>query len=150
MLANPQFKTTRDDPTLAGQVTFEVHQSDASMQNTYALAAHCHDASTCNSLAAMYVTAVKSSHPQLFCGTLPTVLGHSLKQFDLLAGGADANLPDSRDPVGSCARLAACTAAAKPNSTEDLGASCQKAPGAFKTDCARKFPCADVVACLGG
>lgn len=148
MLANQQFKTV-SSATAPGQVSFAVHQADASMANAYALVATCADGSTCNRLAAMYKAVVKSSNPQPLCGPLPPNLGSPKKQVDLLAGGPEANVPRAGDVIGMCARIAACTIASKPETTDDVGIQCQKAPGSFKTQCASKYPCAEVMACLG-
>jgi hypothetical protein len=148
MLANQQFKTV-SSATAPGQVSFAVHQADATMAEAYALVATCGDGSTCNRLAAMYKAVVKSSNPQPLCGALPGALGRPKKQIDLLAGDPASHTPRAGDTIGMCARIAACTIATKPDTTEDVGINCQKKPGDFKTACASKYPCAEVMACLG-
>ncbi len=148
MLANQQFKTGTV-ASAPGQVSFAVHQADATMAEAFALVATCGDGSTCNRLAAMYKAVVKSSNPQVLCGALPGALGRPKKQIDLLAGGPQASVPQAGDTIGMCARIAACTIASKPDTTDDVGISCQKKPGSFKTQCASKYPCAEVMACLG-
>jgi hypothetical protein len=148
MLANQQFKTG-SSATAPGQVSFAVHQADATMAEAFALVATCGDGSTCNRLAAMYKAVVKSSNPQPLCGALPKALGRPKKQIDLLAGDPASHTPKAGDTIGMCARIAACTIATKPDTTDDVGIACQKRPGDFKTACASKYPCAEVMACLG-
>ena len=97
----------------------------------------------------MYKAVVKSSNPQVMCGDLPANLGAAKKHVDLLAGDPASNVPDAADTIGKCARVAACTIATKPDTTDDVGINCQKAPTKFKTECATKYPCAEVMACLG-
>jgi len=147
MLANQQFKTG-SSATAPGQVSFAVHQGDASMAEAFALVATCADGSTCNRLASMYKAVVKSSNPQVLCGDVPKALALK-KKIDLLAGDPASNVPAASDTIGKCARVAACTIASKPDTTDDVGIQCQKAPTKFKTECATKYPCAEVMACLG-
>lgn len=144
MLANQQFKTA-SSATSPGQVSFAVHEVGAAM----ALVATCGDGSTCNRLAAMYKAVVKSSNPQVLCGALPATFGVAKKQITMISGNPASNVPVASDIIGMCARLAACTIATKPDTTDDVGIACQKAPTSFKTACATRYPCAEVMACLG-
>lgn len=148
LLANQQFRVA-PAASAPGQVSFAVHQADATMGEAFALVATCADGSTCNRLAAMYKAVVKSSNPQPLCGPLPPNLGRPKKAFDPLAGGPEANVPRAGDVMGLCARIAACTIATKPETTDDVGIQCQKKPTSFKTECASRYPCAEVMACLG-
>jgi hypothetical protein len=148
MIANQQFKAVPNAAMAPGQVSFQVYQADASMAEAYALVASCSDGSTCNRLASMYKAIVKSSNPQVMCGDLPKTFTPK-KELDLLPGGAEANLPKAGNAIGMCARIAACTIASKPDTTDDVGINCQKQPGKFKTECASKYPCAEVMSCLG-
>ncbi len=149
LVANQQFHVVTTTPAAVGDVSFEVHQADATMSSAWVLVARCNDGGTCNYLAAMYKAVVKSSNPQPVCGSLPASLGAAKKHLDLLAGGAEANVPHEGDTIGLCARLSACNVAMKPDSTDDVGIQCQKAPSTFKTSCASRYPCAEVMACLG-
>ncbi len=149
LLANQQFKAVSGAASAPGQVSFAAHQADASMAEAWVLLATCGDGSTCNRLASMYKAVVKSSNPTVFCGPVPANLGSPKKQVDLLAGGPEANLPQKGDTIGLCARIGACTVASKPDTKDDVGIQCQKAPTTFKTECASKYPCAEVMACLG-
>lgn len=148
MLANQQYRIVDGDPKAQGQVSFQVHQANEQMSKAWVLVANCADGVTCNHLAAMYKSVVKSSNPQPFCGDLPPHLGARKKPINLMAGGPQANLPAATDTISKCARLAACTIADKTDTTEDVGIKCQKAPTSFKLDCATRYPCAEVMACL--
>lgn len=147
MLANQQYQVVSGTPTVQGQVSFQVHQADERMSKAYVLVANCADGVTCNHLAAMYKSIVKSSNPQAFCGDIPPHLGPIRKRVNLMAGGPLANLPASNDVISKCARLAACTVADRTDTTDDVGIACQKSPSSFKTDCASRYPCAEVLAC---
>ena len=149
ILANGQFHVTGGDPAGPGEVSFQVHEADATMSSAYVLVAHCHDGATCNYLAAMFKAVVKTSNPQVICGALPANIGSAKKKLDFLAGGPEHNVPAEGDTISLCARLSACNIAMKPETTEDIGMQCQKAPGSFKTKCATHYPCAEVEACLG-
>jgi len=96
----------------------------------------------------MYKSIVKSANPQLFCGPIPSNLGPLKKSVNLLAGGPEANLPRADDARAKCARVAACMIADKTDTKEDIGGTCQKAPQTYKIDCARRYPCAEVLTCL--
>lgn len=144
MLANQQFKTV-SSASAPGQVSFAMYEANGA----YALVATCGDGSTCNRLAAMYKAVVKSSNPQVMCGDVPSYMGAPKKQVDLIAGDPASNVPQSGDTIGQCARIAACTIATKPDTTDDIGIACQKGPTNFKTQCASKYPCAEVMACIG-
>jgi len=148
MLANQQYQVVSGTPTVRGQVSFQVHQADEKMQKAFVLVANCADGVTCNHLAAMYKSIVKSSNPQVFCGDVPPHLGPVKKRINLMEGGPLANLPPSGDVISKCARLAACTIADKTDTPDDVGIACQKAPHSYKTDCATKYPCAEVLACM--
>ena len=63
--------------------------------------------------------------------------------------GPQQNLPAAGDVVAACARLDACKIATDRSTPGDPFVECQKAPSSFKTECARKYPCAEVMACLG-
>ncbi|MBK6516279.1 MAG: hypothetical protein IPG04_19790 [Polyangiaceae bacterium] len=147
MLANQQYQVVDGKPSLPGQVSFQVHQADAKLSNAWVLVANCADGTTCNHLAAMYKSIVKSSNPQVFCGDVPAHLGPMKKAVNLMAGGWKANLPATGDTISQCARLAACTIADKTDTKEDVGINCQKSPQSFKLNCADRYPCAEVLAC---
>lgn len=148
MLANQQYRVVDGAPRVQGEVSFQVHQADASMMNAFVLIANCADGTTCNHLAAMYKSIVKSSNPQVFCGEIPKNVGAKRKDINLMAGGPHQNLPKSDDTISKCARIAACTIADKTSTTEDVGVSCQKSPTSFKLECASRYPCVDVMSCL--
>jgi hypothetical protein len=147
MLANQQYQVVSGTPSARGQVSFQVHQANEKLSNAFVLVASCADGVTCNHLAAMYRSIVKTSNPQVFCGDVPAHLGPIRKRIHLLEGGPLANLPRQGDVISQCARLAACTIADKTDTSEDVGISCQKAPQSYRTDCATRYPCAEVLAC---
>lgn len=148
MLANQQYRVVDGEPKAPGEVSFQVHQADAKMQNAFVLIARCADGVTCNHLAAMYKAVVKSANPQPFCGDVPAQLGAKKKSVNLLAGGPEANLPADSDARAKCARVAACTIADKTDTKDDIGIACQKSPTSYKLECAKKYPCAEVLACM--
>lgn len=149
MLANQQFRMVSGRPSAHGEVTFDLHRADRTFNDAWVLVARCSDGSTCNYLAAMYKAVVKSSRPEPLCGGPPSWLGRPQSNLNLLAGGPRANLPRPNDTVGKCARISACTIATHPSTVEDVGIDCQRAPARFKLDCATRYPCAEVMACLG-
>ncbi len=155
MLANQQFKVVSGEPAGPGEVTFQLHLASDKFNNAWVLVAKCHDGGTCNKLAAMNKGIVKGSQSQPVCGKLPMDLSPSTMKKPVLRelGNPQNTLPDSKDVPGQCARLQACTVAMDPPAKagkEEIGFECQKAPTKFKTDCATKYPCAEVMKCLDG
>ena len=152
MLANQQFKVVKANPTTVDQVSFEVHLASKRFNNAWVLVAKCWDGGTCNRLAAMYKTTVKGSTSQPVCGTLPMSLSRATFRRPALVqlGNPQAALPSAKDARGLCARLHACEVAMDPpnGASVKTGFACQKAPSNFKVNCARKYPCANVKACL--
>lgn len=155
MLANQQFKVVEGNPSAPGEVTFELHLASDKFQNAWVLVGKCHDGGTCNKLAAMYKAIVKGSVSQPVCGTLPMDLSPATFKKPVLRelGRSQNTLPDSSDVVGQCARLQACSVAMDPPAKagkEEIGVECQKTPTKFKTSCATRYPCAEVMKCLEG
>lgn len=155
MLANQQFKVVEGDPAGPGQVSFQLHLASDKFQNAWVLVAKCADGGTCNKLAAMYKGIVKNAPAQPVCGKLPMDLSPATFKKPVLRelGDSTKSLPDPTDVTGQCARLQACTVAMDPPNKagkENIGFDCQKAPSNFKTACARQYPCAAVMSCLGG
>jgi hypothetical protein len=147
MLANQQYRVVSGRPAARGEVSFDVRQAGAPMQNAYVLVATCADGTTCNHLAAMIQSVVKSAHPRPICGEVPPEVGRLVKTVHLLEGGPQANLPARSDTISSCARIAACTIASDTSTREDVGVACQKQPSAYALECAARYPCAEVLAC---
>ncbi len=155
MLANQQFKVVSGDPGAPGEVGFDVHQASDKHNNAWVLVAKCHDGATCNKLAAMNKAIVKGSTSQPVCGKLPMDLSPSTRKKPVLRdlGNPQNTLPSSTDVPGQCARLHACSVAMDPPAKagkETIGLDCQKAPSNFKTSCATKYPCAEVMKCMEG
>jgi hypothetical protein len=155
MLANQQFKVVAGAPSAVGQVSFAVHQASQRFNNAWVLVAQCHDGGTCNKLASMYKAIVAGAQAQAFCGTWPMDLSPATMKKPVLRelGDPQNTLPQSSDTIGQCARLQACSVALDPPTKagkENIGLECQKAPSKFKRDCAAKYPCSEVMACLGG
>ncbi len=155
LLANQQFKVVSGDPSAPGEVTFQVHLASDRYQNAWVLVGKCHDGGTCNKLAAMYKAIVKGAQSQPTCGSLPMDLSQATFKKPALRelGNPQNTLPDSNDTIGQCARLQACSVAMDPPSKagkEEIGYECQKSPSKFKTSCARRYPCAEVMKCLEG
>lgn len=152
LLANQQFKVVSGTPAGPGEVSFEVHQASSKFQNAWVLVGKCSDGMTCNKLAAMNKAIVKGSASQPICGALPMDLSPATMKKPVLRelGNPQNTLPEKKEIIGQCARLHACTIAMDPtaNAGATIGLDCQKAPTKFKTDCATKYPCAEVMKCL--
>lgn len=146
LLANQQLKVVAGPPSAPGQVSLATHVYNDS---AFALVAKCKDGGTCNQLAAMYKAIVRTSHPQLACGKIqgisPTPVGPPFGWSDDPKG----NLPVAGDAIALCARLSACMIATDRSTPGDPFTACQKAPHTFKTQCATRYPCAEVLACTG-
>jgi hypothetical protein len=98
---------------------------------------------------------VAGSMSQPVCGKLPMDLSPATRKKPVLRelGNPQNSLPDSKDVPGQCARLQACSVAMDPPTKagkEKIGLDCQKSPSSFKTACATKYPCAEVMKCLEG
>jgi hypothetical protein len=146
MLANPQFKVVPHPATLPGQVSFRVHEHGSA--GNVALIAMCAHGGTCNDLAAAYKAIVRSSNPQIFCGSVPGLLG-ILSTQNGPSTNPSSDLPARDDVISQCARLAACQIKADPSTPGDPGLDCQKRPAGFKLACSFKSTCAEVQACAG-
>ena len=143
MAAHPQFKLMfPGEPTAPMEVQFQMFEAGDGKAPAKAMTivGFAANGGTCNKLAAMYKAVVPSSNPQLFCGEPKGV-----------AKGRTVDLAGWRalliDPMSKCTRLASCMFATDPATPGDPGLECQKAPHTFKTDCAMKDSCAEVVAC---
>ncbi len=146
LLANQQFKF------ISGRVLEapgEIFVSVWGYNDGYALVTYCYDGATCNRFAAMYKAIVRSSHPQVVCKT--PIQGLSANQVGTFRWSDDpkANLPQDGDVAAQCARLNACMIASDQSTPGDPFLECQKAPAKFKTNCASRYPCAEVLACMG-
>lgn len=147
LLANQQFRVISGyRPDVLGQISLASWEYG---EVSYALVATCADGTTCNRLASMYKAVVRSSDPQVVCAQ--RIRGMSRNPVGTFAWEEDprANLPKDGDLVASCARLSACMLTADPSTPGDPYLECQKAPANFKTDCAKRYPCSEVLACLG-
>lgn len=143
LLANQQFKVVSEPPAVPG----EVKLATFAMGESLALVAQCNDGGTCNALAAMYKAIVRTSVPQVYCGAVPGLSSGPVHGFSW-ADEPGANLPAKTDTVALCARLNACMIATDRNTPGDPFVECQRGPSKFKTACARRYPCAEVMACV--
>lgn len=144
LLANQQFKVTSGDPAVPGEVQLATYKYNST---AYALVAKCKDGGTCNDVAAMYKAIVRSSNPQVVCGKLNGLSSAPVGRGFGWNVDPRQNLPT--DVVGKCARLNACMIATDRSTPGDPFLECQKAPMGFKTQCADRYPCAEVLACAG-
>ena len=154
LLANPQFKINLDDRDPAsGEVSFRLFQASVKFHSAWVLVARCGDGATCNRLVAMLRATTHNKSPQPYCGSLPMdlVWGTPLRPILRELGDPQRTLPGDDDSKGQCARLQACSVAADPSKAESItvGLDCQKAPHKFKRACSQKFPCSEVMTCLG-
>lgn len=145
LLANQQFRVVMGAPAIPGQVSLNIYEYGS---NALAVVAACNDGGTCNQLAAMYKAIVRTSNPQVVCGPLPGIGASPVSSFKWDAN-PQGNLPPEKDVSALCARLDACMIATDRSTPGDPFVECQKAPSGFKTQCARRFPCAEVMACMG-
>lgn len=147
LLANQQFRVISGyRPDVLGQISLASWEYG---EVSYALVAVCADGTTCNRLAAMYKAVVRSSDPKVVCAQ--RIQGMSRNPVGTFQWEEDprANLPKDGDLVAACARLSACMIATDPSTPGDPYLECQKAPASFKTDCAKRYPCSEVLACTG-
>jgi hypothetical protein len=150
LLAHPQFKIgSALPPKTASTVTLQQHDFRAGKASkiSKALVAVCNDGATCNKLAAMYKNVVRTSRPALFCGALPDSIRQPGGFVDFGVDRAK-DMPGQKDLTAQCARLAACAIAADHNAPGDPGVECQKKPSDFKTQCALRPTCAEVIECV--
>lgn len=145
MLANQQFRVVMGAPAIPGQVSLNIYEYGG---NAFGVVAVCNDGGTCNQLAAMYKAIVRTSNPQVVCGPLPGISASPVASFKWDANPT-GNLPADKDVGALCARLDACMIATDRSTPGDPFVECQKAPSSFKTECARRYPCAEVMACMG-
>jgi hypothetical protein len=152
--ANPtMFHAKRDAQTgdATGNVTF--NEAEQKGTGAYALFAFCETGALCNQVAAAYKTVVPTSKPELYCGDPPsnyTVLPAApILHWQMTGSQIDlaGSVPDKKDTVGQCVRLAACRAATDFKLDGDPAIDCQKKPSTFKLACAQKPACADVLSC---
>jgi hypothetical protein len=147
LLANQQFKVVHEHPPDApGQIAVTAWGYG---DNAYALVALCADGATCNRLAAMYKAVVRSSHAQVLCKTPIAGISNSPVNTFRWSDDPKSNLPQDGELPALCARLSACSIATDQSTPGDPFLECQKAPSKFKTDCAKRYPCAEVIACMG-
>lgn len=145
-VANGQFRVTDGAPSAPGEVQLATYKYN---DTSYALIAKCKDGGTCNDVAAMYKAIVRSSNPQVVCGPLNGLSSSPVGPGFGWGSDARKNLPGAADTVAKCARLNACLIATDRATPGDPFLECQKAPSTFKTDCATRFPCSEVLACMG-
>lgn len=146
LLANQQFHVVAGAPSAPGEVELAPYGYN---DGAYALVARCKDGGTCNRLAAMYKAIVRSSNPQVVCGNrIQGISGAPVSSFRW-STDPKANLPQDGEVQAMCARLSACTIATDHATPGDPFLECQKAPSKFKTECAQRYPCAEVLACTG-
>jgi len=146
LLANQQFRVTAGDPAVPGEVQLATYKYN---DTAYALVAKCKDGGTCNDLAAMYKAIVRSANPQVVCGKMNGLSSSPVGAAFGWSPDGKGNLPSTSDKVASCARLNACMIATDRSTPGDPFLECQKAPGNFKTECANRYPCSEVLACTG-
>lgn len=142
--ANPQFQIVDwpGKPEKAMQVRLDMY----AIPSGFALVGVCKDGATCNKLAAMYRATVPTCDPRLHCGALP-IAGEAKKSAIIPADGQWLPV-DASNVVGRCARIGVCLRMKKEPFKGNPGVACQTSPSRFKTDCAKKATCDEVVECL--
>jgi hypothetical protein len=144
LYASPQFQIVEGPgkPAKPMQVRLDMY----AIPEGYALVGVCHDGATCNKLAAMYRATVQTCDPQLHCGALP-LQGASLRPALVPASGQWLPLEET-NVVGRCARLGICMRVEHEPMHGNPSVVCQSAPSHFRTECAKKATCGEVVSCL--
>lgn len=142
--ANPQFQIVDwpGKPDKAMQVRLDMY----AIPEGFALVGVCKDGATCNKLAAMYRSTVPTCDPRLHCGSLP-ITGPAKKSAIIPKDGQWLPTSD-KDVVGKCARIGVCLRVKNEPFRGNPGVMCQTTPSKFKTECAKKATCDEVVACL--
>lgn len=140
---NRQFIIVAGEPKREKEVHLAPYTYD---DNAYGLLATCYDAATCNEVAAMYKTIVRSSDPQPFCGR-SSHLGTTPVGTFSWSSEFHGNMPDPMDNRALCARISACMIATDRSVEGDPFLACQRAPQTFKTLCAMHDPCEEVLKC---
>jgi hypothetical protein len=143
MLAAPDFKVVTK-AAKPGEVTFKAVDL-GSDKKSKALVAECADAATCNKLASTLKKLVPSSSPQTSCGEPANTSAPAAAEIQ--TKGVLGDLPKTGDTRALCARLSACTLAGDSPTSGDPGVECQASPAKFKTACATKLSCDEVVKC---
>lgn len=143
MLAAPDFKVVTK-ASKAGEVTFKAVDL-GSDKKSKALVAECADAATCNKLATTLKKLVPSSAPQTSCGEPANTSGPG--SAEIQSKGTLGDMPKTGDMRSLCARLSACMLASDSTASGDPGVECQASPAKFKTACAAKLTCDEVVKC---
>lgn len=142
--ANPQFQIVDwpGKPEKPMQVRLDMYAIPAG----FALVGVCKDGATCNKLAAMYRSTVQTCDPRLHCGPLP-IAGTPRKSAIIPADGQWLPVEDA-NVVGRCARIGVCLRVQHEPFRGNPAVACQSAPAHFRTGCAKKATCAEVVECL--
>lgn len=144
LFANPQFQIVDGPakPSLPMQIRLDMY----AIPEGFALVAVCHDGATCNKLAAMYRSTVQTCDPQLKCGALPI---DGVARRPALVPASGQWLPvEEGNVVGRCARIGICLRVKNEPIHGNPSVACQSAPTKFKTECAKKATCDEVVSCL--
>jgi hypothetical protein len=144
LFANPQFQIVEGPakPAAPMQIRLDMY----AIPEGFALVAVCHDGATCNKLAAMYRSTVQTCDPQLECGALPI---EGVARRPALVPASGQWLPvEEGNVVGRCARIGICLRVKNEPIHGNPSVACQSAPTKFKTECARKATCDEVVSCL--
>jgi hypothetical protein len=149
-LANQQFKIVSGQPDDPGEVHLSSYHYNPFGTAVYALVAECSDGTTCNQVAAMYKSVVRSSSPQVVCGAASGIKGISGDAISV-SWGVDPkdNMPPAGDRDAACARLSACWTTYRPDTPGDPFLDCQGGKAKFDLACASRYPCSDVLACAG-
>lgn len=144
MHANPQFAILDwpGRPEKPMQVRLDMYAIPAG----FALVGVCKDAATCNKLAAMYRATVPTCDPRLACG--PLAMEGPAKRSAIIPANGEWLPVDAKSVVGRCARIGVCMKMLHEPFKGNPGVQCQNSPAKFKTDCAKKATCEEVVACL--
>jgi hypothetical protein len=149
-LANQQFKIVSGQPSAAGEVHLSSYHYNPFGTAVFALVASCSDGATCNQVAAMYKSVVRSSTPQVVCGPASGIKGISGDAISV-SWGADPkdNMPPAGDREADCARLNACWTTYRPDTPGDPFLDCQGGKAKFDLACASRYPCSEVLSCAG-
>lgn len=151
-LANPDFNIVRNLTGTAGSRDISFSENEHKPTTGVALVAHCSNSKTCLRFAAAYRTVVPTAKLTLICGPNPNIGARITGGKTVLPETFDIKgvLPDKKDVQSLCVRLAACKAARDHALGSDETQACMMKPTTFKTNCALKKTCEQVLTCSEG
>lgn len=148
-LANPEFRIVRNVTNTTPGQSVSFTENEHKPTKGVALVAHCVTSKTCLRFAAAYKAVVATASLTPICGSNPNIGARITGGKSVLPASGDIQsvLPDKKDVQSQCIRLAACRAARDHRLANDETQACMRKPNDFKTACALRKTCEQVLAC---